>query len=124
MGFEHRTHIKLSNGSFWYDLTDFSRPRTNYSMILTSTAIIHKAYLKMFFDSNVLPKGMIDYIDKIKNCEDIALNIMVAKFLDDLGKTQAAALALKPKREVRNMDHSMIEGSKKSGLSITVCTCI
>ena len=121
MGFEHRTHIKLSNGSFWYDLTDFSRPRTHYSMILTSTVIIHKAYLKMFFDGNVLPKGIIDYIDKIKNCEDIALNIMVAKFLDDLGKTQPAALALKPKREIRNMDHTMNEGSKKLGMSLTVC---
>ena len=116
MGFEHRTHIRLSNGSFWYDLTDFSGPRTNYSMILTSTAIVHKAYLKMFFDDNVLPKGMIDYIDKRKNCEDIALNVMVAKFLDDLGKTQAAALALKPKREIRNMDHLMNENLKKSGL--------
>ena len=73
-------------------------------MILTSTAILHKAYLEMFFDDNVLPRGMIDYIDERKNCEDIAMNVMVTKFLLDLGHNHAAALAVKPSREIWNME--------------------
>lgn len=75
-------------------------------MILTSTAILHKAYLQMFFDDHILPKGMIQYIDERKNCEDIAINIMVARFLFDVGQRQAAALAIRPRREVRNMEHN------------------
>ena len=110
VGFEHRTHIQLGNGSLWYDLMDFSKSRTNYSMILTSTAIMHKTYLEMFFDHTILPHGMIDYIEKRKNCEDIAINIMVAKFLKDTHHGYASALAVKPKREVRNMDHSKNPG--------------
>lgn len=75
-------------------------------MILTSTAILHKAYLQMFYDDTILPKGMIQYIDARRNCEDIAINVMVAKFLVDVGQRQAAALAVRPRREVRNMEHT------------------
>ncbi len=75
-------------------------------MILTSTAILHKAYLQMFFDDTILPEGMIQYIDSRKNCEDIAVNVMVAKFLMDIGQRQAAALAVTPRREVRNMENT------------------
>ena len=73
-------------------------------MILTSTAILHKAYLEMFFDDSILPKGMIEYIDERKNYEDIGINVMVAKFLQDLGHDQAAALAVKPRQEVINLE--------------------
>ena len=84
-------------------------------MILTSTAILHKAYLQMFFDDDVLPKGMIEYIDERKNCEDIGINVMVAKFLMDLGQRQAAALAIKARRGIKNM-----EGSTKKSESIVL----
>ena len=104
IGFEHRTHVTLGNGSLSYDMTIYSRPRINYSMILTSTSILHKAYLEMFFDDNILPKGMIDYIDQRKNCEDIGINVMVTKFLQDLGHSHSAALAVKPSQEIRNME--------------------
>ena len=60
----------------------------------------------MFFDQRILPKGMIDYIDERRNCEDIGINIMVAKFLQDLDYRQAACLAVKPKREVKNLESS------------------
>lgn len=106
VGFEHRTHFQLDNGSYWYDLSDFSKLRKNYSMMLTSTAILHKAYLQMFFDEKVLPKGIIEYIDERKNCEDIAINVMVAKFLWDTGLRQPAALAVKPRREIKNLERS------------------
>ena len=89
-------------------------------MILTSTAILHKAYLQMFFDEHVLPKGMIQYIDKRKNCEDIAMNVMVARFLFDMGQRQAAALAVRPRREVRNMEHS--NKTKTNSESTIVCS--
>ena len=114
VGFEHRTHFQLENGSFWYDLLDSSKPRKNYSMILTSTTIVHKTYLWMFFDDSILPKGMIEYIDERKNCEDIALNVMVAKFLADVGQGQAAALAIRPRREVRNMEYTAAKTKSES----------
>ena len=75
-------------------------------MILTSTAILHKVYLEMFFDQKIIPQEMIEYIDERKNCEDIAMNVMVGKFLQDCGRSQPAALAVKPKREIRNLEHS------------------
>ena len=72
----------------------------------------------MFFDDAILPKGMIQYIDARKNCEDIAINVMVAKFLVDVGQRQAAALAVRPRREVRNMEYTTAKTKSK----LVVCS--
>ena len=70
----------------------------------TGTAFLHKAYLEMFFDPNVLPKAMFDYVDTGRNCEDLAMNVMATKFLEDVSWHQPAALAYKPIGQIKNME--------------------
>ena len=70
----------------------------------TGTAILHKAYLEMFFDPEIMPRDMLDYVNKGKNCEDLAMNVLATKFLEDVSWHQPAALSYKPKDQIKNME--------------------
>lgn len=70
----------------------------------TGTAILHKAYLEMYFDPEVLPHGIFDYVNSIMNCEDLSMNVMVTKFLEDISWQQPAALAVKPIGQIQNLE--------------------
>ena len=73
-------------------------------MMIGATTIFHRAYLEMYFDPDVLPKGIFDYINNITNCDDIALSIMVTKFLEDVSWKQTAALLVKNIGEIQNWE--------------------
>merc|ERR1712232_1087286 len=47
-----------------------------YSMVLTRYCFMHIDYFKMYIHN--LPKGMLDFIHKNKNCEDIAMTFLVS----------------------------------------------
>lgn len=70
----------------------------------TGTAILHRAYLEMYFDPEVLPRGILEYVNSIMNCEDLSMNAMATKFLEDTSWPQPAALAVKPIGEIRNLE--------------------
>ncbi len=73
-------------------------------MMVGATTIFHKAYLEMYFDPNVLPQGLFEYINNVRNCDDIALSIMVTKFLEDVSLKQTAALPVKNIGEIQNWE--------------------
>lgn len=99
-----RSYTLQEDGSFFYGQYDQRKPYPGYCIMGTGTAILHKAYLEMFFDPRVLPKAMFDYVDKGRNCEDLAMNVMATKFLEDVSWHQPAALAYKPKGQIKNME--------------------
>ena len=99
-----RSYTLQKDGSFFYGQYDSMKPYPGYCIMGTGTAILHKAYLEMFFDPKVLPKAMFDYVDKGRNCEDLAMNVMATKFLEDVSWHQPAALAYKPEGQIKNME--------------------
>ncbi|EYU25026.1 hypothetical protein ABFS82_06G040700 [Erythranthe guttata] len=47
-----------------------------YSMVLSKAAFFHKNYLDMY--TNKMPSSIQDYVSKGRNCEDIAMSLLVA----------------------------------------------
>ena len=57
---------------------DTNTGSTHHTMILTNNAFLHRQYIHMFEDH--LPQRVGQLIDKLQNCEDIAMNFLVASF--------------------------------------------
>jgi hypothetical protein len=47
-----------------------------YSIILTKAALLHHDFFKAYFE--ILPSGVREFVDKGRNCEDIAMQFLVA----------------------------------------------
>jgi hypothetical protein len=45
-------------------------------MVLTGAAFVHRYYLWAYW--HALPAAVRDYVDEYMNCEDIAMNFLVA----------------------------------------------
>lgn len=104
IGYEERTYTHQPDGSYFYGVYPGTHPYPGYAIMGTGTAILHKAYLEMYFDPEVLPRGILYYVDRIRNCEDLSMNVMVTKFLEDISWQQPAALAVKPIGQIHNLE--------------------
>ncbi|CAH4030754.1 unnamed protein product [Pieris brassicae] len=74
VGFPGRYHawdMNFNNG-FLYN----SNYSCELSMVLTGAAFVHRYYLWAYW--RVLPSAVRDYVDEYMNCEDIAMNFLVA----------------------------------------------
>uniref|UniRef100_A0A7E4ULF6 Glyco_transf_64 domain-containing protein n=1 Tax=Panagrellus redivivus TaxID=6233 RepID=A0A7E4ULF6_PANRE len=71
VGFPARYHAKYGDGIFYN-----SNHTCQHSMILTGAAFIHKSYLYAY--TYYLPKAIHNRVDEVMNCEDIAMNFLVA----------------------------------------------
>ncbi|XP_041973722.1 exostosin-3 [Aricia agestis] len=74
VGFPGRYHawdLNFNNG-FLYN----SNYSCELSMVLTGAAFVHRYYLWAYWHS--LPAAIRDYVDHYMNCEDIAMNFLVA----------------------------------------------
>ena len=104
IGYEERTYTRQPDGSYFYGVYPGTHPYPGYAIMGTGTAILHRAYLEMYFDPEVLPRGILEYVNSIMNCEDLSMNAMATKFLEDTSWPQPAALAVKPIGEIRNLE--------------------
>ena len=104
IGFEERTYTRQPDGSYFYGVYPGTNPYPGYAIMGTGTAILHRAYLEMYFDRNVLPQGIFGYVNKNMNCEDLSMNVMVTKFLENVSWQQPAALAVKPIGPIHNLE--------------------
>ena len=105
IGYGERTYTYQPDGSFFYGVYRGTKPYPGYAMMVGATTIFHRAYLEMYFDPNVLPQGVFEYINDVMNCDDIALSIMVTKFLEDVSWKQTAALPVKLVGEIHNWEN-------------------
>lgn len=78
-----------------------------YSMVLTGEAFMHISYLKLF--TNALPEEAKQMIDNLQNCEDIAMNVMVADVLARSGHPQCSGLRLQASSRIRNLEKQSSE---------------
>ena len=96
VGWYPRQHGKQEDGHYKY-LVSFGQ----YSMLLTSGAMVHKEYLRMFTSPEV-PDSLRQMVDELINCEDILFNVMVAYYLQKLGMPQCPGLHVLP-RELKDI---------------------
>ena len=99
-------HSRDSKGIYHYGpaLQYGSTPdKHGYSMLISASFIIHKVYMELFH-SWYMPNKVIQHIDSNMNCEDIAMCILVAKFLGDISWKQSAVLSVKPKIPLKNLE--------------------
>ena len=99
VGFYPRSHTELQQGAdgggaangplenggvhqyrYQYHL-GLKPPDKGYSMVLTKGMFMASDYL--FTYSCLLPQGIRDYVDRVTNCEDLAVNMMVAGMTDE-----------------------------------------
>jgi hypothetical protein len=75
IGFMPRVHIRR-NGKLTYRCWWRVWWEGSYSIILTKAALLHHDYFKAYFQ--LLPSSIRDLVDKHRNCEDIAMQYLVA----------------------------------------------
>ena len=52
--------------------------RHEFNFILTKASFLHKRYLDLYSNPSVHPVQVLDYVDQHKNCEDVAMALLVA----------------------------------------------
>jgi hypothetical protein len=76
VGYIPRIHVRGSSGALdyrcWWNVWWYGA----YSIILTKAAFVHHKYLDLY--SNHMPVAIREYVDKHKNCEDIAMQFLVS----------------------------------------------
>ncbi|CAH1173727.1 unnamed protein product [Phaedon cochleariae] len=73
VGFPSRTHIWDNSSQKWKYESEWTN---EISMVLTGAAFLHKYW--SFLYTNFLPSEVKDWADEQMNCEDIAMNFLVA----------------------------------------------
>ncbi|XP_075473091.1 exostosin-like 2 isoform X2 [Ascaphus truei] len=105
VGFVPRKHISSPSGIYSYGSFELQAPDTGsgdvYSMILIGAAFFHREYLRLF---EALPAPVHAMIDQTQNCDDIAMNFVVA---NHTGK--ASGVLVKP-TDMRNLEKETESG--------------
>ncbi len=104
VGFEGRTRTFsiLKNGSYFYGTANQTgmtlRPQQGSYAIMLPGFFVHRAYLEMMFDPAMVPPEILDYVDKVMNCDDILFSMMVTMFLRSANLGWSAGLAVEPEQ--------------------------
>ncbi|XP_034979512.1 exostosin-like 2 [Zootoca vivipara] len=81
VGFVPRKHLPSSSGIYSYGSFELQSPGNGngdqYSMILVGAAFFSSEYLELFQKQ---PEAVHAMIDETQNCDDIAMNFLVAKY--------------------------------------------
>lgn len=90
-----------------------------YNIILTSGAFLHRNYLYSYWTT--MPSAIREWIDKVNNCEDIAMNFLVAHLVrkPHIKATPifTTSYALKSHNVVRNLIN--FSGSYTNGIGLS-----
>jgi len=81
----------------WNDVELFFTSAKRYSIALTKAAFSHAKYLELY-SSEHLPDGVREYIDARKNCEDIAMQMLVSSVVSEKNKREDGSLKRKKGR--------------------------
>ena len=82
----------------WNDVELFFTSAKRYSIALTKAAFSHAKYLELY-SSEHLPDGVREYIDARKNCEDIAMQMLVSSVVSEKNKREDGSLKRKKRRD-------------------------
>ena len=71
-------------------------------MILTGECFLHVSYLKLF--NSTLPESIRVMIDSLQSCEDMAMNVLVARYLANSGQPQCPGLLVNHRKTIQNLE--------------------
>ena len=54
--------------------------RQKFNIILTKASFLHSDYLELYTNDEIFPKEIKDHVDLHRNCEDIAMSMLVAHY--------------------------------------------
>jgi len=74
---------QIPNQQFVYHLWPKIYWRQRFNIILTKASFLHSKYLELYSDDASFPKEIKDHVDKHKNCEDIAMSMLVANYIQN-----------------------------------------
>uniref|UniRef100_A0A8C5QCI1 Exostosin-like 2 n=1 Tax=Leptobrachium leishanense TaxID=445787 RepID=A0A8C5QCI1_9ANUR len=105
VGYVPRKHISSPSGIYSYGSFELqaSEPGNGdfYSMILIGAAFFHRDFLRLFED---LPVSIHAMVDQTQNCDDIAMNFLVANHTG-----RASGVLVKP-TDMRNLEKDAESG--------------
>ncbi|XP_043941682.1 exostosin-like 2 [Protopterus annectens] len=105
VGFIPRKHISSPSGIYSYGSFELQNPEMGngdmYSMVLIGAAFFHRKYLNYFQKE---PSAVYTLIDETQNCDDIAMNFMIAEHLK-----KPSGVFVKPV-DMRNLEKDAISG--------------
>lgn len=70
--------------------------RQKFNIILTKACFLHSKYLELYTNDASFPKEIKDHIDRHRNCEDIAMSMLVANYTKHSSKNPIEALPARP----------------------------
>lgn len=76
VGFMPRIHLRGKDGRLVYRCWWSVWWHGMYTIILTKAAFLHHDYFNLY--TNVMPQKIRDFVDKGRNCEDIAMQFLIA----------------------------------------------
>lgn len=78
VGFMPRVHLRGRDGRLTYRCWWRVWWEGSYSIILTKAAFISHFYFGLY--TNIMPQSIRDMVDRRKNCEDIAMQFLIANY--------------------------------------------
>ncbi|KPP64609.1 exostosin-like 2-like [Scleropages formosus] len=112
VGFVPRKHVTTASGVYIYGSYELQDPEEGggdrYSMVLVGAAFFHRHYLQLFRHQ---PAEVHALVDETQNCDDIAMNFVVATQLArrDDGEGRPSGVFVKPV-DVRNLERDASSG--------------
>lgn len=118
VGFDEsmRSHSRDSEGTYSYDQP---APGRGVSIMMTATGFLHRAYLEIYFDpSAVLSAGMLEEEDWTMYCDDILMNCVVGRFLEEVTWPQPSLVVVKPRSRLDNIEREAAHAGGHPGLHV------
>ncbi|KAJ8270101.1 hypothetical protein GJAV_G00110330 [Gymnothorax javanicus] len=114
VGFVPRKHVTTASGVYSYGSFELQDPEEGggdrYSMVLVGAAFFHRQYLELFQKQ---PAEVLALVDETQNCDDIAMNFLVAMQLgagpQGRAGPRAAGVFVKPV-DLRNLERDARSG--------------
>ncbi|XP_046882655.1 exostosin-like 2 [Hypomesus transpacificus] len=116
VGFVPRKHVTTASGIYSYGSFELQDPEIGggdrYSMVLIGAAFFHCRYLRLFPQQ---PAAVLSLVDDTQNCDDIAVNFLVALHLagggagGGAGGPRPSGVLVKPV-DVRNLEKEASSG--------------
>jgi Glycosyl transferase family 64 domain len=75
-----RRHASGGDGKYVYHGWPTVFFRSSFNFVLTKASFLHKQYLAIYSHKNEHPQEILDYVDTHKNCEDVAMSLLVANY--------------------------------------------
>lgn len=104
--------LHVGNKTFFLGkpLENHTRPRSAPADVIDGYSImgvpsfLHKVYLEMYFDPEVVPASAVEYVEEVDNCEDILLSVVATKFLHDMNMMQPGVMVIKNSLSIKNLE--------------------